>query len=168
MVTSIKGNATSTFGGNVDVPQIITDAPAFEAVDNSGTATSIPTATFTKLTYSTENFDTTGDYDNSTNYRFTPSVEGYYQVNGCCGIASLGDGKQALVTIYKNGSEFRRGSQNTVGAAQSTVQNVNALIYMNGSTDYIELYVYHSHGSNLNTFSAAKYQYFSASLVRAV
>jgi len=147
---------------------VATNAPAFNAVNSSGTAQTIAHSTWTKLTYATENFDTTGDYDNSTNYRFTPSVEGYYQVNGSCGIASLANAKQAIVTIYKNGSEFRRGSQNTVGATQSTVQNVNALIYMNGSTDYIELYVYHEHGSNRNTFADAKYQYFSAFLARAI
>ena len=32
MVTSIKGNDTSTFGGNIDVTgNVLTDAPAFSA-----------------------------------------------------------------------------------------------------------------------------------------
>ena len=43
MVTSIKGNDTSTFGGNIDVPQIVTDAPA--QVDSMTTVEELKAAT---------------------------------------------------------------------------------------------------------------------------
>ena len=51
-------------------------APAFRAALDSNQ--SVSATTWTKLQLDREDFDSTGDYDNTTNYRFTPSVEGYY------------------------------------------------------------------------------------------
>ena len=42
----------------------------------------VTTATFTKLQCDTEILDTDNCYDNSTNYRFTPTVAGKYYVFG--------------------------------------------------------------------------------------
>jgi len=66
MVTSIKGNDTSTFGGNIDVTgNVVTDAPAFSAYLSANQ--SITTSTYTKLQIDTVDFDTSSDYDNTTN-----------------------------------------------------------------------------------------------------
>jgi hypothetical protein len=42
------------------------------------------------------------------------------------------------MAIYKNGSLFKR---NSVGSSPGTSVSIAALIYCNGSTDYLELYV---------------------------
>jgi hypothetical protein len=53
MTTQIKGNDTSTFGGNVDVTgNVITDAPAFSATLSANQ--SISHNTWTKIPYDTE------------------------------------------------------------------------------------------------------------------
>ena len=52
--------------------------PAFEAYLSSNQTLS--DATTTKVQYDTEVFDTDGCYDNSTNYRFTPTEPGKYFV----------------------------------------------------------------------------------------
>jgi hypothetical protein len=44
--------------------------------------TTITSNTFTKVQINTEEFDTNSNFDSTTNYRFTPTVAGYYQVNG--------------------------------------------------------------------------------------
>ena len=76
MVTYIKGNDTSTFGGNIDVPQIITDAPAFSAYKSSNQ--SISSSTSTKIVFDTEEYDINSNYDTSTS-RFTPSFSATFK-----------------------------------------------------------------------------------------
>ena len=178
MVTSIKGNDTSTFGGavdlgannltttgNADVGQVVTDAPAFsaECLDNI----SLPNATWVKVSYGSELFDTTNDYDATTNYRFTPSVEGYYFITSRLEYNGhySGDG---ILAIYKNGSAFnyigfRSGTSGGVKAVGGT-----ALIYLNGSTDYIEMYVYQNTGATRGTGTNGIINQFSGYLARAV
>lgn len=127
MVTSIKGNDTSTFGG-----QVVTPAPAFRA--RKSTDQSITTATVTKMTFDTEDFDLTSDFADS---KFTPSVEGYYQVN----VVLRAEGSsqtQQILWLYKNGVGYSLlafdREANTIHLAGSD------LIYLNGTTDYIEVY----------------------------
>ena len=168
MTTQIKGDAKSTFGSDIDVTgNVVTDAPAIR-VHLGGSNQSIGHVVFTKLQFNTKIFDTTNDYDNSTNYRFTPSVEGYYLITANGFIASLADAKQMLVTLYKNGSEIHRGSQVTNGASGSNQSVVSGLLYFNGSTDYVEAYIYHSHGSSRNANADERFNNMTAVLVRAV
>jgi hypothetical protein len=44
---------------------------------------------------------------------------------------------------------------------------VSALIYMNGSTDYVELYAYQNAGGSQTSGTGSAENYFQASLVRA-
>ena len=135
------------------------NGPAFSAYQSAGTTTA--TATFTKLAFQTEEFDTANCYDNTTNYRFTPNVAGYYQVNGC---VQAGLSTQ-LISIYKNGSEYRRGNQS--GAGGYNVQTlVSALVYLNGTTDYIELYWYQASGVSQTSTAVSNGTYFQAVMVR--
>lgn len=150
-ITGVTGSAALTLAG-----------PAFSAYGSA--LQSVATATYTKIAFNTKEFDTNTNYDAVTNYRFTPTVAGYYQVNAIASFAAgVGVG---YVAIYKNGSAFK-----TVGDtlnATSTVSFPNsALINFNGSTDYIEVFVYQTTGSNLNCGSASQVQAFSACLVRS-
>ena len=163
MVTSIKGNDTSTFGGNIDVPQIITDAPAFSAYLSADQ--SISTASFTKIAFDTEQFDTNSNYDNTTNYRFTPTVEGYYQINSNMAINQSGN---IMIELYKNGSWVVRGMQQYNTATATRVVNLSYLVYMNGTTDYLEIYGYQSSGTTKNISGSSRYTNFQAFLARAV
>jgi hypothetical protein len=134
MVTAIKGNATSTFGG-------ITDAPAFAARNSSDQ--SISTAVLTKVAFDTEYFDTNSCFD-TTNYRFTPDVAGYYQINTT--LRHTGTMSLQIVALRKNGTDNYYLNQ-----TRDTVNNHpqgSILIYMNGTTDYIEIYG-RSDGSSL-------------------
>jgi hypothetical protein len=139
--------------------------PAFSAFVPNNTQ-SLTTATFTKIQFSSEEFDTNSNYDSATNYRFTPTVAGYYQVNLAVGFAAAASGI-CLITIYKNGSRFKDGSI-IANANLGPLCVASALIYFNGSTDYVEGYGYQTSGGNLtvsvNTGTAG---YFQASFVRA-
>lgn len=106
----------------------------------ASTVQSLTAATATKLQLDTEEFDSDGWFDHSTNYRFTPQTEGYYLVGGAVSFnAASGDNHKHLY-IYKNGSlEKVLSDANTGNAADITVSG-SALVYLNGSSDYVELY----------------------------
>ena len=117
------------------------DGPAFSAYFN-GSTQSISASTWTKVTMNAEDFDTNTNYDPTTNYRFTPTVAGYYQItsvvyweNGTATQSGLS------LAIYKNGSIYR-GVRNLVQASGGGSATISLPMLFNGSTDYVEVYVW--------------------------
>lgn len=142
-------STASTFGGT---------GPAFSAVNTGGQSFSNGTAT--KIQFGTEEFDTAGAFDSTTNYRFQPLVAGYYQFTGGTGCSSS---VNMFLAFFKNGSELKRGQ-----AASSAGQVLaSALIYCNGSTDYVELYLYNFQGSTISNAGGGSQNYFQAAMVRS-
>ena len=145
--------------------------PAFSAYGNGGVALSANTAT--KIALQNETFDTANCFDNSTNYRFTPNVAGYYEINGTIGTGTASSvGGYIAAVIYKNGSTYNAGSYNYTSTSFGMAASVSSVIYLNGSTDYVELYVYMGNGvtaTTSNSFggTAGAILQFSGSLVRA-
>lgn len=142
-------------------------APAFSAYINSG-AQALSNATWTKLTFSGEEFDVGSCFDSSTNYRFTPNVAGYYQVNLSMYFDySVSQFSNAEGAIYKNGSAFKKCIQAGYGGYGTGL--ISTLIYFNGTTDYIEAYAYISGGSGPQIYSNSLplATYFQASFVRS-
>lgn len=135
-------------GNLVTVPSVTGTAmvsgnmPAFSAYMSA--SQNITTATWTKVQLNTEVFDTNSNFDPTTNYRFTPTVEGYYQINAGVYCSNLTDyDVQGSVGIYKNGSIYHRATLNFGGEGSKFndfLTAVSGVIYLNGSTDYIELY----------------------------
>jgi hypothetical protein len=137
-------------------------APAFSA-NRSGTQ-SVATGTFTKVQYNSEEFDTNSNYDPTTNFRFTPTVAGYYQVNAA---VSWGFNNAFSITvIYKNGAQNKWGAL-TESSLAGTLSTVSALIYLNGTTDYIEAYTYHGGTGSQNIATPLPETYFQASMTRS-
>jgi hypothetical protein len=138
--------------------------PAFSAGLTS--AQTVSNSTFTKIQCNSEEFDTANCYDNSTNYRFTPNVAGYYQVSGSVNITSTNN-SEVLCVIYKNGSQAKWGAYTTrASIANDASSVVSALIYLNGTTDYVELYGYVTGTGTLQFLSPATRTYFQATMVR--
>jgi hypothetical protein len=120
--------------------QFFQNTPAFEAFLSSNTA--INDDTVTKAAVNTEVFDTDGCYDNSTNYRFTPTTAGKYFVYAR-GTFDDGAGQlqMAALFLYKNGSNIavaRTNFDNTMGEGATPV--INTVVDMNGSSDYLEVF----------------------------
>ena len=113
--------------------------PAFNAYATS--TQSITTGTVTKIILPNERFDTNSNFDSTTNYRFTPTVAGYYAISGAIAINAPSANTGAYAIIYKNGTGYAAsgGSGNT---AMYPFPAVSSLVYCNGSTDYVELYGY--------------------------
>ena len=159
-----NSNQTVTIPDATGTMMVSGNMPAFSAYNSS--ATSLPHATFTKIQFQTEEFDTANAFDSTTNYRFTPLVAGYYQVSGSIGLSAGNTATlyQYVASVYVNGSNFKQSPSNA--PANNGGATVSALIYLNGSTDYIELFGYQSTGSSVNTNTGVT-TYFQAVMVRS-
>lgn len=99
-----------------------------------------------KVALGTEIFDTNNCFDNTTNYRFTPNVAGYYKFDGVA--ASTAPNGSSGLMFYKNGSQTQYMAPNYGnGLGFNNACYIQYLTYMNGTTDYVELY-YIVSGSN--------------------
>ena len=139
------------------------NGPAFSAYQSSGSQ-SVTASTFTKVQFNTEEFDTNSNYDNATNYRFTPTVAGYYQVNSAVSGAATA-GTLYAISLYKNGAAFKNGNDLRAASASNNLV-VSTLVSMNGSTDYLEVYIFIA-GTTPTVNSGVSPTYFQASLVRS-
>ena len=83
-------------------------APAFSAY--LGSNQSVSSGVNTKVQCNTEEFDTNSNYDNATNYRFTPTVAGYYQFNYQVSFRGSTNITRMSISLYKNGSGFKNGT----------------------------------------------------------
>jgi len=160
---STNSNQTVNIPDVTGTMMVSGNMPAFSAYASS--SQSVSSATPTKVTLGTEIFDTNNNFASST---FTPTVAGYYQINGL--IRGTGTTVTVVyVAIFKNGSAYRRGTQIATTLVGSTQVSVTDIIYMNGSTDYLELYGFVSatSGSTFEFNDAASTSVFSGCLVRA-
>ena len=128
-----------------------TAAPAFSAYNS--VATSLVGTTSTKILFATEVFDTNNNFASST---FTPTVSGYYQINAGYQITS----QDNQLYIYKNGATQYQSQEGV-----SYGQTLSALVYCNGTTDYIEIYAYVT--TTVNTSTGAAKTWFNGSMVRS-
>lgn len=114
-----------------------TKGPAFAA---QGSLISPAVNVSTKAPITTEVFDTNGNYD-AANSRFTPTVAGYYQVNADGGnrvaLATFG----IYISIMKNNATVFGQGGSTGNDVTFARGQASALVYMNGTTDYLEVYL---------------------------
>jgi len=129
--------------------------PAFEAYLSADQ--SISDNTNTKIQFNTERFDTNNNYDNSTNYRFTPQTAGKYFVYSQVEFALNDyDIYVSELTLAKNGSNHT-STFNVIGDGASLVNTVGvtSVVTFNGSSDYVEMFgKIEKHGSSNNRFDA--------------
>ena len=137
--------------------------PAF-SVYRSATQT-LATNVYTKIQFSSEYFDTANCFDSTTNYRFTPNVAGYYQINSTISSVYNVNNFPVFGLLYKNGSAFL-WSEGMGSANAYPTATLATLIYMNGTTDYLEMYALQTSGVSTTTVGDAAYMQFSGYLAR--
>lgn len=143
--------------------------PAFRVyLYNGGSNYSISNGVFTKIPFDTEDFDTNSFFDNTTNYRFQPTIAGYYQVTVSAYLSyTTTAGIASYAVIFKNGVAYSRGGQIQASGIYGFV-NITDVVYLNGSTDYVEGYCFYtSTGSVIAYSSNANSTFMSGVLVRA-
>ena len=165
-ITLGNGSTTKVRMGNGDV--IYGGAmPAFSA--RASATQSIADNTATTIAFNTEIFDTNSNYDTGT-YRFTPTVAGYYQFNAHVQSGGSANTEVWFCNIKQNGTEVLIGSNGqTKFASVGSCSNVSGILYMNGSSDYVESVIYQRSGGGALSTQADSIatSNFSGSLVRA-
>ncbi len=129
---SITNNGTATGFGTTSAVQVTMSANQ-----------SVTKDVWAKINFDTENFDINNEFDTSNN-RFTADEAGYYLV----AMTVVKDSSETQFNniysaIYKNGSAYF--STKVYGdypyyTIESSLIPVTAIVYLNGSSDYIEGY----------------------------
>jgi len=166
-IPATAGAVTSTYllSGAVTQTKLGTgvagNGPAFSAYPTAGT--SCASGTDTKVAFAAVDFDTASCYNASTS-RFTPNVAGYYSI---IGMARFGPITATLTigSVFVNGSVYSRGSGASCSSSYAYNQ-CSAIVYLNGTTDYVEFYAYQNSGSSQNSDYYTAYK-FTGSLLRA-
>jgi hypothetical protein len=150
-------------GVNAGIQVAANAAPAFSAYQSTD-QTGLSSNTYTKCNFQTEEFDTNSNFASST---FTPTVAGYYQLNWGADLYAAGGGTGFIAALYKNGSLYKASSGLFSGSATEIQSVGSAIVYMNGSTDYVDVYVRIVGGSARQTYSAMPYTFFNGSMIRS-
>lgn len=140
------------------------DGPSFSAYRGTSDQ-SVSTASYVKVQFNAEDFDSDGVFDPTTNYRFTPDVAGYYQINASVYFQASSGLTENYVAIYKNGSIVTSSGSDMSGTL--CITDVSAIVELNGSTDYVEIYVYVTAGTSPVIKSTDGRTKFSGALVRS-
>ena len=109
--------------------------PAFRV--HTETTQNVTSNVETKAVLDIKDFDT-DNWFNTTTYRYTPQIAGYYSFTGMLRIGGTTLTTQAA-SLYKNGSRIFASFSRDTGNNPVHV-TVSDLIYLNGSTDYVELF----------------------------
>ena len=157
-IDTISGSTNLTLGGtnatDITIPAGVTitnngtqsgfggvNTPAFEATLSA--SQSISQNTWTKLNLNSESFDSDNCYDNSTNYRFTPTTAGKYFCYGTCYLLGSSGDFFLACRILKNGNTINGAIESSMRVATDDVLTIQAhsIVTLNGSSDYVEFWV---------------------------
>lgn len=155
-----------TSGGStsVRIPSFMVSAAN---LDQSYTGTDSEVVQFDSV-----DLDTESAWD-STNYRYTPSIAGWYSFGGCVRFSTGQNHTYMAIEIVKNGTDY--GSTDA-WMTQFQIASANfsngsypatpAFIYLNGSTDYVNLCFRSSHNCTLSD-NANIPSWFCGQLIKA-
>ena len=133
------------------------NGPAFRAYASAAT-TGLNNGVAKKVELASEDFDTASCFASS---RFTPNVAGYYFISAGIRFEALAN---ASALIVKNGTVYAVGSTPNAGTYHSVVTD---LVYLNGTTDWVELHGIQYIGNNQSTTAASSGTWMSGFLARA-
>ena len=136
--TFLRGDQTYAAAGGTNTPAFLANLTANQTIAN---------ATYTKVQLNNKVLDTNNNYDNSTNYRFTPTTAGYYWLSASGRFDGGGGNTPHRHIIRKNNIAVSQ-IQTVWSNATATQYIVSGIHYANGSSDYFEYFVRQDTGSN--------------------
>lgn len=158
---AVNGNLVST-GSSAVVSQgmlaagVATTGPAFSGTRNGQ---SINNTTFVKITSFTEDFDTANAF-NATTGVFAPTIAGYYQFN--FQFSTNQTSGSLFCDLRKNNNRVAISTIGVQVTGVGAVASGSGLIFLNGTTDIIELFGYQNSGGTVTTFVETLFSGFLA------
>ena len=165
--STMQIGSTNTSTINIGVSGDTVNIPSGVTIANAGTATgfggtnsgafyvyksslSVANATSTVITGWSESFDLDNWFASD---KYTPQEAGKYVFFYTARANNIGATSRFIVTLRKNGSglAYSAGELNIVSASYPTAQQ-SFIVDMNGSSDYIELEIFHNQGGTSNFF----------------
>ena len=167
LVTNTAGTVTQAMLAS----GVAGNGPAFRAY--LLTSQTVSNAVDTKITLNTEVFDTASCFNNTGStvggipaYAFLPNVAGYYQITANIGV-------QAVSVLTYNYIQIRKNGANTVFSiypsysGTSQYGSSSVLVFLNGTTDYVELFVQLNGTGTLTALGGEPSTFLSGFLARA-
>jgi len=155
-ITDLGGNEllTSNGSGVISSGGAITNTPSFRAYASSNFTTANTTRTI--VPFGNVTFDT-GNYFNTSTYRYTPLVAGYYNFFATVKANSATDAENFVIYIRKNETEIME-----VTSPNLYYNSVNGSVitYLDGVDDFVDVYVRQDSGGNLEYNGLDKKVYF--------
>lgn len=181
---TVRGGTLSNIDGTaVTTPSTCSAGQAAQGVTTTGTATgcyataptevsfkayhtgadqSVTASTYTKVVLNAESYDNGGYFDSTTNSRFTPLVAGRYHFTGSVDWDNLAATNYVYRMIYLNGAVVcYQGNSYEAASIEAVICDLN----VNGSTDYVELYVWHNNASSKTMKDGEAVQFLSGYLI---
>jgi hypothetical protein len=166
-------DATST--GSTGTVMVSGNMPAFKATQSAGV--SIASGGSYIVTFDTKTFDTATCFNNTGStvtlnglsvpaWSFCPNIAGYYSVQGNVFFTASVNTAVLAPQIFKNGGEYQV-EQYHASTTKAIGGCVATTVYLNGTSDYLGIYVYQDTGSSQTTSYGLGRTSFSATLVRA-
>ncbi|WP_235999383.1 hypothetical protein [Bradyrhizobium uaiense] len=118
------------------------DSGVFVADRNGTNQTGLTAGANNKVAFNNKVKDANGWFDAVTNYRYTPLIAGTYLVALNVATTNGTSGETCQAVIYKNGASVKVGPYMSATSAAGYQSQIVAAVAMNGSTDYLEFYVY--------------------------
>jgi hypothetical protein len=149
--TSLTSNLSQVYTG---VPTVTSSALPNKQIARAFLSASfaLTANTFVKIPIDTITYDVNSIVD-LTNRRIIPKLAGTFLVMGQIDV-DTSNGDNVICSIFKNGTEFQRGSRMQSSGAD-LISNVQTLVSLNGTTDYVELLGFCDAARNINLTTGA-------------
>ena len=134
IIGTLQNNGSAVGGANT--PYFFASLSSNQTISDS---------VYTKVQFNDEEIDSDGNYDNSSNYRFTPTTAGkYYVFTHMTFYSSVNENINGVgVQIYKNGTRYINSDATHHTHQPTRYQSFSAgIIDFNGSSDYVEAFAY--------------------------
>ena len=126
------GAATLAAAGLVNTPYFLANVDSDDAIAD---------ATWTVVEFDSEIYDSEGSYDTTT-FRWTPQVAGYYWLHGSAGAYNSGtDIYEISVRLRVNGSAKAQQFFRNEDTFSYAALNCSTIFLLNGSTDYVDFQI---------------------------
>ena len=122
-------------------------------------------STTTVISMANETFDTDNFYNTST-YKFTPTIAGYYYLNGCLQFSNSTGNYLFDAKLYKNTDVIARGNVWNDGSNSEMHTYVSTIVAANGSSDYFQIQGFQPSGGNITITAGSNNSFFEAFYIR--